>query len=310
MNKKTIILCLDIDETLMNSKTKPDSLVDFNGSDKYDDASTWFHFLKDLHLHCQINGFLLVVQIISAKRNALPDSTVDQVMSHLGQFLPMLDEDGEPVDLDLSKGQYLIRRYLRNNSQQDISTKRGGNEKDIRMVLNVSDILPPIHLCSGNKPGTLASSKTWVMKSIREHFHNIVPSMNMFLLDNSPFQLAEAITGSEGAINCVQAVSAARLEEDVSSSYESKLNRKKICLKILQDCKQRIVQRIDFLKALESKMQAESHSEPFPVLPPLHLVRKMANLNLHFKPDEQSVSSKTSLAQKADAVRLAPERTT
>lgn len=302
MNNKTIILCLDIDETLMNSRTRPISLVDFNGSDDYDDASEWCHFLEDLHNYCQAKGFLLIVQIISAKQNALPDSTVDQVMRHLGRFLPLLDKYGDPIAVDLPKGQYLIRRHLKNNSQQDISTTIGGNIADINMAFNVADMLPSIHLCSGNKPGTLISSKAWVMKSIREHFQNAIPSLNMFLLDNSLFQLADVTLGSEGALPCFQAVSAARLEDDTSSSHEAKLKRTKICWEILDDCKQRIASRMDYLIGLEKKTQAESYSTPFPVLPPLSYIRRMVNANLYFKPNKKSVSSETFQTQKTDEV--------
>jgi hypothetical protein len=302
MNEKTIVLCLDIDETVMNSKTKPARLVDFNGSEKYNDATAWLRFLEETHSLCQANGFSFLVQIISSKSDALPDTTVDDVMSHLSKFLSVLDDEGNPVDIDLPKNQYMIRRYLKNNRQEDISTKIRGTEDDICVITNTSHLLPPIHLCSNNKPGFPASSKAWVMRAIRKHFSDVFPSMNMFLLDNSSFQLAEASTGSDGAIPCVQVVSAGRLEENVSSDYRDKLKRKDVCLQILAECKRRIIQRIEFLKKQEHEEQRQS--EPSETPPILHTIpaTSMTNPNLHFKPEEKLLSANTGLLQGPDSV--------
>lgn len=51
-----ICICLDIDETLINSKTQPEDLVDFNGSDSFDDARAWINCLDELKTYCASKG--------------------------------------------------------------------------------------------------------------------------------------------------------------------------------------------------------------------------------------------------------------
>ncbi len=289
MGKKMIILCIDIDETLMNSKTQPRSLVDFNGSNHYDDSSAWTNFIKDMRQFCHRRSFELLVQIISGKQNALPDDTVDLVMAHLGEFLPVVDKNGKPLSLMNTETQYIVRRYVENHHQIDILCDLG-EVANATIPWDTRALLPPIHLCFNNKPGDVVLSKAWVMKSIKEHFNEEIPAKNIILIDNNLGNLKEAATGSGGTTPCFQVVSAASLEKNIGSSFQDKKFRTRACTKVLNQCRELIIKRVREILKEEAALELKQAPQPcppirFPVLPPpasrrrLGLTFEMAALN-------------------------------
>ena len=164
----TIVLCLDIDATVLNSKTKPYSLIDFNGTDAYADASPWTDFLKRMERFCEERSILFIVQFISAKKGAIPDDTVAIIAKYFHEFLHVLNRNGEPIPKSYHPTHFILRRYLDENAQEDRVYVAGNTKGDVKV--DVKGELPPIHLPSKNKPGTKTMSKAWVMKVISEHF--------------------------------------------------------------------------------------------------------------------------------------------
>jgi hypothetical protein len=235
----TIVLCLDIDETVMNSKTEPYSLIDFNGVDTYADASAWTNFLKKMIRYCEERFILLIIEFISAKTEAIPDDTVEFIVKYFHEFLHVLNKNGEPIPKSYYPTHFILRRYLDENSQEDRLYIVRRTKGDVKV--DVKNELPPIHLCSNNQPGTKQLSKAWVMKAISEHFAEPIPAKNMFMLDNDLGNLEDISSGAKGTTPCYQAVSSHELEKLM---YSSKSLRTLSCTVILKELEIRIMTRV------------------------------------------------------------------
>ncbi|MBA2648368.1 MAG: hypothetical protein H0U75_02010 [Legionella sp.] len=263
MALKRLVFCIDIDETLINSKTEPFSIIDFNGSAEYNDASAWVSFLDRMIDVCKQSGFSLIIQIISSKEQALPDDTVEHVMHQLRKFLPELNKAGDPL-LSINFETYTLRRHLMDNHQEDGIYKFGMSSRMERYF--DPNVLPPIHLCFNNKPKTGTTSKAWVMKSIMEHFTDPIPPENIFLLDNQLYNLEEVAKGSFGTTPCFQIISARSLEQCTESTSEAKQRRTKACLKIFKQCERKLLERMEYVCAF-TKSGMPEHKTELPVLP-------------------------------------------
>ena len=191
-NKKIIILCLDIDQTIM-SHASPKDLIDINGSNIYGDGSAWIECLNEIKSYCEERSFQFIVQIITAKDDL--DRLVLQVFDFLYPFLYPLDKQGQPIlkYIDPIKGYSASRDQLHfMNHKGKIKEYFNTNDFSLNVTTN-NNLLPPIHLCrynlindAGLKVTNLQNgfSKALVMKYISEHFDDMPPAENIFLLDD------------------------------------------------------------------------------------------------------------------------------
>ena len=264
--KNIIVIALDIDETLMNSKTRPFSLIDFNGSDTYGDASAWTDFLQRIVDHCEDKSIRPIVQIISSKEGANPDDTVDHVAMHLHKFLHVVDKHGEKLlkDFPMQDGcptHYFLKRHFGPDFTEDkccINTTLTRTITDDTPV-NISGELPPIHLCRNNHPTRTLPSKGLVMKKIREHFAVPIPAENMFLLDNNLDVQEELKEGVD--VLYFQGVSSYSLEEHC---YGLKEERTVLCKQILSDFETRVMQRVAYIvKSRQTEDVSETSKTAF-----------------------------------------------
>ena len=186
---QTIVLCLDIDGTLIAQSDRADK-ADFIGSEDDNNASHWVNLLTRIKQRCAALNVHLIVQIITAKAAGGLDVTVDWVARYLHDFLKPLDKQGEWIDDDtipVSRGspvQYYAMFHLDeeepikslcDNATLIFSTK----QQDIINAL----LLPPIHVCYHNHP-LGSTSKAMVMDTISKHFGEVIPCDNMFLVDD------------------------------------------------------------------------------------------------------------------------------
>lgn len=260
--KKTIIICLDLDETLINSSTKPSHLIDFNGSSRYGDPSAWLAFLTEIKRHCELYGFQLIVQIISVKKGGVPSDLVDVAALHLSPFLHNLDKKGRivshpkvtsrfPVEYPGAHTHYCFMTHLGWHPKKYAKPIQEVYWEKIRfsggglLTVNDEEILPPIHLCYDNYAKN-CFSKALVMQIISEHFYEPIPAGNVFLLDNDLSNIKEVQTGSNGLTPCYQAMSAHALE---ALKYDSKELRTIACLDILERFKNKILSRVSAILA-------------------------------------------------------------
>lgn len=306
-SEKTIVLCFDIDETVMNSQTLPITLIDFNGSNEYGDASAWINFLKKMTLYCQERSISLIVQMISAKMDALPDDTVEMISTYFHEYLHVLNKNGERVAKPYHPSRYILRRYLEENSQEDRVYLMNRSDGDERVY--EENELPPIHLCFKNKPGSEITSKSWVMKPISEHFNEPIPAKNMFMLDNDLSNLDDISFGSGGTTPCYQAVSAHDLEWLAKAP---KNVRTIACRLILEKLEARIIARVS--EILEAPIMSPAHVNesiveiveivemPTPISPGLRLDLAHTVVQAETQKEELVIQSKFLTSEKINEI--------
>ncbi len=275
--EKTIVLCLDIDECILNSRVHSQGFVDFNGSELYDDESAWINCLEQISGFCQWHDVDCIVQIISAKKTALPDSTTDIVSTRLAKFLHVLDKQGQRVvkDFSLIEGHpshYLCRQYRIHNPSCDLLVENarlkehhveGYNKNHIKHYADTilgffnENELPPIHLCYKNDPPSFREPSKWqVMEVIRTFFSRPIPPKNMFMLDNSDGNLIKIRKGSPP----FQTISAQELEMD--TSVAGKPGRTLACKLIMEDMQAQILARVREICRETLEMHLKSSSAP------------------------------------------------
>ena len=264
MNNRRIILCLDIDQTIMNSHASLD-LTDINGSNNYNDASAWINFLTEIKMYCEARSFQFFVQIITAKNIA--DIMVQRVFNHLHPFLLPLNKQGEvkPTKVILkfipTEGFVSEKNAPFYYMQHENMTKRLSSKNDTFID---DDLLPPIHLCRYNlvskklcpsKSFVQDWSKALVMKHIAEYFLEITPAENMFLLDDHMRNINDVQKPYYG----YQGVSAEALRQ---LEHGTKAARTTACKKILAELGKTIQARVDFILDNEPLQIAQDSSHP------------------------------------------------
>ena len=261
-----LVLCLDIDQTLMNSKTLPHTLVDFNGSNEYGDASIWLNLIGKMQRHCATFGIQLVVQVITAKVSGHTDDTVDRVAKYFSSVLVELRPDGSffprkfpfrQIDgLGEVPAQYHAMRHVDGglseqiiyDNREDLCVKKQFPTADLSEMIFEMDLdqhdtfgdefLPAIHICYRNHPVTQVTSKACVMQRI-SCFLRGVPAENMFLLDDA--NELDLISGAGGLTPAYQHISAKELAR---LSADSKENRTLACQLVLAELESRLFARV------------------------------------------------------------------
>lgn len=201
MSHKTIVLCIDVDDTLINHNN---GTLTFNGS-----VSLWSGFLSMLRNDCESAGYKLIIQIISAKKSGNIDSTIHFLMKHLQPCLPARTCSGTRYDSD-PKYYNVMFHVQGRHIKKKIHLGRIYDYIDNYSSM-VSDpiLLPAIHICYCNNQGF--TSKAKVMKQISEHFS--VPPENMFLLDNDERNRRDIDSGAYGRFSFVSAHDLGRLRD-------------------------------------------------------------------------------------------------
>ena len=264
--EKILVLCLSVDQVLINTKTLPYTLVDFNRSNEYDDASVWLSFIKKMQQQCANYGIQFVVQIITSKIVGQPDKALDRVAKFFSSVLVELMFNGtlmpskfptlEISGLGVIPARYYAKSYMQ-GERPKLEIYDNGEDSYLRIfspIADESDIvfpidlnlrgswyyecLPAIHTCYNNHPVTGLSSKACVMQLI-SHFFNGIPPKNMFLLDND--NALDINNCAEGLTPIYQYVSAKELEY---LSTDSKENRTLACQRILSELESRFLARL------------------------------------------------------------------
>ncbi|MDF1685099.1 MAG: ankyrin repeat domain-containing protein [Legionellaceae bacterium] len=272
MNNKRIILCLDIDQTIMNSNA-PEHLVDINGSDYFDDASTWVNFLTEMKTYCERQNLQFFVQIITAKDR--PDLLTERVFNVLHPFLMPLNQHAEVVHteramqlIDPTAGyvptqyHYTLHQGEGEYSQRLASTTRLDFNEAVEEPL-----LSPIHICG-------LTSKAAAMKYIAEYFHEVTPAKNMFLLDDQTWNIDDIEQSAYG----FQGVLCDALRRLEGSTKEE---RTVACHEILTVLRKKIETRIDNILALEPlglKLHAHVVQDEQRKAHEIHLAAKLGKL--------------------------------
>jgi len=243
--QKTIVVCLDIDETLINTPTD-----EFNGS-----VELWKSHLRRLKDYCRDHGLDFIVQIITAKPHI--DYLVDKVAYRLREFLPDYSADGTSVMHARLDGIHeAIQPYyvmLYQDTIPQMAQRRRDRYGGEMVPVGDLSFLPAIHFCSGNQPEG-AGSKALVMDYIRCYFQKKIPSTQLILLDNNVAMLWDAETGAQGATPAFEAVSAHELEQFVDYS---KATREQICRDILRRLECKVVHVVDRQSARDVALEEE-----------------------------------------------------
>lgn len=207
----TIVLCIDIDGTLIDSCQVHIHQVHFTGSIKNNDADHWVRLLLCLQQVCAQLNVHFIVQIISAKISGQIDNTVDWVAKYLHTFLKPLNGDAQPIESHCSDYDGIPTQYYAmchraaNQTFKYLCDNLTVNQELMGIQSIVDDaLLPPIHICFQNHPLGW-SSKAMVMETISKHLGGI-PRSNMIMLDNS-CQVATEIANYKTVYQCVSASS-------------------------------------------------------------------------------------------------------
>lgn len=182
INKKRIILCLDIDQTIF-SHDCPEEVLDYNGSDSFDDPSAWVNLLSEMKAYCEAHSFELVVQIVTAKSGV--DLLVCRAFYALESFLLPFNKYGKatrPFD-DPTEG-YASQDLPLYFIQHWDMVKRCKPKNKPETLVTDDMLLPPIHICGSR-------SKASAIKYIADHFLEETPAENIFLLDDQEFNLRD-----------------------------------------------------------------------------------------------------------------------
>ncbi len=319
IDEKTIVLCLDIDQTIV-SHASPYDVVDYNGSDDYDDATVWVNFLTELKAYCEARSFRFFVQLISAK--ALPDYLVVNVFQALHAFLLPLNKKGNVIRAfdDPTKGYVLADEQLhfmlsRDNINRWMPT---ANAKEViannDYIITDEELLPPIHLCKYNRVirkqfdmlgigiGYGASySKAMVMKYISTWFEREIPASNLFLFDD---QFANTTDAEQSGFQGVLAENMFELEKG------TKAERAIACREILEKLKNKIQAHVNSIFDQEISEEEQNCKSTAPSLSAIedrhaheiHHAAKAGNL----KRVEELVAQDADLTHTVDAFNQTP----
>lgn len=206
--RKTVLVCLDIDDTLINFKTG-----EFNGS-----VHLWRSAFRRIKAESQEKGFECVFQIITSKYRV--DVFVDKVAHALREFL--IEYDMDDSSGTLSKDGYLILTHTKNTRTPFNVSRKSGHI----VVEPVSESrFPAIHLCGiGDKR---AISKAYVMHYLSLKLGNKedgpIPCEQIFMLDDN-----EIIQHRDGGLPIYTCVCAKELQQfaDYSSAVREELAHK------------------------------------------------------------------------------------
>ncbi len=228
--KRTVVLCLDVDNMLINPQTSPErtKFFDINGEDELiyvpnhnitQQPTGWYMFLQKLQQICTSKGVELNVQIISAKTSGDADDTINAVVTILYPFLkPMNTGTGTLYD-DTMPSQYLYQVHVGEN----IENKRKNNMYSSTSSANLGFFeddfaLPSIHIVLHNKDsGT--TSKVKVMKHIEYELREVGKNpILMALVDDDPGWGYE-LTGDTSWYKFIKQTGLGLVESESGSSY-------------------------------------------------------------------------------------------
>lgn len=223
--RKVIVLCLDIDQTLLDTRNSIDTnCYYFNGGSLENDAEFWRELLEDLKRDCITARFEFFVHIITAKYQATVDYTISAVVYHLSDFLE-IEANNYLCGLHLAflhKLPHVFdgRRLLRYDAIQSLGMVEdnilvkqrytnlfySNSIKSRVLPLNVNDYLaiPKIHLPWYNQRHNtlgITTSKGLVMQWIAAKYN--IPKFywgNLILVDDDPGYCRDA---SERGFNVI-----------------------------------------------------------------------------------------------------------
>lgn len=238
MSNKTIVLCLDVDDTLINYDH---GILSFNGS-----AALWSDFLSRFRYDCNRAGCKLIIQIISAKQSGNVDATIQNIVKSLHHFLPARTRSGSRYESSAHEyyamfhvDGFHIKKKIRCDQLYDCINH-------YRSIPGQSVVIPAIHICCRNVHGH--TSKAKVMRQISEFFN--VPAANMFLLDNDEGNRRDLETGAKGLTPRYTFISAQELWR--LRKPADKNERDQACHQLLGVVQVILKQRIDDILAEEA----------------------------------------------------------
>ncbi len=222
----TICLCLDVDQTIMNSEYCDDlgNAFDINGEDQkinmhlYDlkthKPTLWYSSLFELKKMCAAKGVNLEIHIISAKMSGNIDDTIDAVVKILYPLLLPNVINGTMIYHQMPN-RYIYQTYLVTESKVKYANNSLCNGYDPLFVegdYHNQNILTNIHIPYGNDP-VGATSKAAVMQRIEMQLRlQGKQPVAMILVDDYP-GYGPAVSNSNKIGNCRYSfISACELE--------------------------------------------------------------------------------------------------
>lgn len=267
MLQKNFLLVLDVDETLLNSKTESRFGFDFNGSKGFNDASGWLGLIDEVEEICRAQGYQLIVKFLSAKISGTVDDTIDACHQFLRAHTALRYSDGgkykEPtrksyVAMRHLKGQELIERFFNHNFKDCHNLSTEGFA-----YANKAQVMPSIHVCNENKETvsregikTFITSKATVLEKLRLYYG--LTSDHILLVDNSEMVKIDLETGAGGTTPVFNMVYCPQLEE---LQYHSKVQRTVAANAVFNDIKTQVSKQLMRLLGLQSHAQVEDSIE-------------------------------------------------
>lgn len=217
---RLFILTLDIDETVLNSRTDPSLGFDFNGSEQYNDASGWLSLIEDLEVLCQAQGYKLAIKFLTAKSNGKVDDTVDACHQYFTKHLYLRNKNGEQYKPPTRKS-YIVHRHLNGQTLKEMFFNHNFKENKGLSVngklLNLGQLMPSIHVCAGNagahptNQSVAMTSKALVLEKIKTFYG--VNLEQMLHIDNADWVVKDLQRGDRGATTAFNMVHCYELEK-------------------------------------------------------------------------------------------------
>ncbi len=261
MPNNVFILSLDIDETLINSKsTTKQDVFDFNGSDTFNDASVWLDMIAHAKTLCEIRGYQLIVKLITAKKGKTVDDTVDACHRYLPRLFIARTENGNAYDINEDTFYYAqlhVDGQIRNERFSNLLFLNNKDKKGEGWLVE-DDFMPAIHVCqnnlmmgSSNAGNYFYTSKACVLEKVRL-FYDIEPEQ-MLHVDNSLCVEADLKSGAKGLTPTFFNVMCHDLE---TLMFSDKRNRTVAAQTLISHLKDVLVIQINTLPDLSEKMGA------------------------------------------------------
>jgi hypothetical protein len=254
MSNPILVLAIDLDYTIVNSRTSDFNNIDYNGTTtdangklKSNDSHMWLYYLNIIMTAAENRGFTLVPLLLTAKKDGVPDFLVARVAQALQSVMRPRTKNGIPTPISADDPTYYAMRHIDENCYKVqipyAPDANSGYEIDMYqtvMYANHTDLIAPVHICYNNTKDGLEkiTSKTAVLNIIKQYFN--IPSANVFLLDDEAMHQTNA---RKAGYNTINAGNLSILRRHTVQE------RADACREILKETQSRILERITQLQA-------------------------------------------------------------
>ncbi len=221
MVNKFFVLTLDIDETVLNSKTHKQYGYDFNGSQGFNCASGWHTLIGDVRELCRAQGYELALKFLSAKTSGTVDDTIDACHQYFSDEIFLRTSNSKRYKAP-TKISYAVQRHVFGKTYTEIFFNKNfpltHNFTDKGMSFSNTALMPAIHICYQNElenndtlMGIYISSKACILEKIRRFYG--LHTDQMLHVDNANWVATDLKTGAQGKASCFNMIHCHELEQ-------------------------------------------------------------------------------------------------